>query len=106
MNMMEIRKGLSINDVTDSGGWRGLKLSKIACRHLQTDSNRLLLFLIFSCRLSLGVLIGGALLYRTLRPRENKFALKIAAKQKAREINRSNLEAALTINGKVRDPHQ
>ena len=68
------------------------------------NTQLLLKIIFFSCRISLGVIIGGALLYRTLRPRENKFALKIAAKQKAREINRAKLEAALTINGKVREP--
>lgn len=53
-------------------------------------------------RMSLGVVVGGVLLYRVLRAsKRNRFESKILAKQKARENNRVNLEVRLQVNGQV-----
>jgi hypothetical protein len=52
--------------------------------------------------MSLGVVVGGVLLYRVLRAsKRNRFESKILAKQKARENNRVNLEVRLQVNGQV-----
>ena len=52
--------------------------------------------------MSLGVVVGGVLLYRVLRAsKRNRFESKILAKQKARENNRVNLEVRLQVHGQV-----
>jgi hypothetical protein len=60
-----------------------------------------------SCYWTIGVLGGCFLFYRMFgrRTKQIDFGPKIAAKQKARIINRKNLEAALRVDGQVHFQH-